>query len=223
MSRLDGRKSFEYRGIDFKIDVIPSSTGSFYIEFGSNQFLLALFGPVLNTKRKNLTYCNLKTIVLEPFDKLGNFNLLEKTSFRISSILNRVFLSKFFPNSQFFITIRKLRSDGTFTPFLTWVSQILLCLSDIPTKIKIRFNDLVIGEKLVYLDPTSEELFFSKTCLEIISEEKGTNKVLMFLGSNFKNFFYIEKGIGFTGNNYFKFIFSNIKPTNYSLFTTTNH
>lgn len=216
--RLDGRKNFEYRCIEFKLNVIPSSIGSFYLEFGSNRFLLALFGPILNVKIEGLTYCHLKTIILESLEKLVDFSLLEKTSFKISSILDKTFLNRFFPNSKFFITIRKVTGDGNFTSLLTWASQVLISLSDLPNKIKIKFNDIIIGKKLIYLDPTSEELFFSKSYIEIISEEKGECKILSLLGSNFESFVNLEKGIGFLGNNFFKFFFSNIKLTNYSMF-----
>jgi ribonuclease PH len=212
--RQDGRNDFESRNISFKFNIIPSSLSSFYIEFGSNKFILALFSSLLKHKKKNFQ-CYLETIFLDSFAKLKNFIFLEKNSLQISSIVERTILKNLFPNIKFYILIRKIKNDGSFYSQLTWASQILIILSHVPYKIKINFNSLGIIGNRILIDLTSEEMFFTKTYLEIISEEEQECKILMILGSNLENFTITEKALGFIGNNFVKFIFTKINPTNY--------
>ena len=75
IKRQDGRNDFESRNISFKFNIIPSSLSSFYIEFGSNKFILALFSSLLKHKKKNFQ-CYLETIFLDSFAKLKNFIFL---------------------------------------------------------------------------------------------------------------------------------------------------
>jgi hypothetical protein len=132
---------------------------------------LALFSSLLKHKKKNFQ-CYLETIFLDSFAKLKNFIFLEKNSLQISSIVERTILKNLFPNIKFYVLIRKIKNDGSFCSQLTWASQILIILSHVPYKIKINFNSLGIIGNRILIDLTSEEMFFTKTYLEIISEEE---------------------------------------------------
>lgn len=216
LTRLDGRKNFEYRNINFKFNVIPSSLASFYVEFGSNKFLLALFVSISNMKKRNNINCHLETILLEPFEKTTNSNAVENSGFNLSSIVERTILTTLFPSSKFLVLIRKIKNDGNLRCHLTWASQILIVLSNLPYKIKIGFKNLGLTAKAIFIDPTTEELFFSKTYLEIITTEDYEGKVLMLLGSNFENFISLEQALSYLGNNFFKFLFVKTIPSRYS-------
>ena len=87
ITRYDGRRNLEYRQINFKMDVIPSSLKSFYIEYGSSKFLIAIYGPLRRKKNKKLKCCQFETVLLEIFEKPSSFNNLEKSSFFINSII----------------------------------------------------------------------------------------------------------------------------------------
>jgi hypothetical protein len=216
LTRIDGRMNFEYRNINFKFNVIPSSLASFYVEFGSNKFLFAIFVSMSDMKGKKIISCHLETILFEPFEKTINSNSIEKGGFNLNSIVERTILSTLFPSSRFFILIRKIKNDGNLRCHLTWASQILIVLSNLPYKIKIGFKNLGLTKKAVFIDPTTEELFFSKTYLEIISTDDCDGKILMLLGSNFENFINLEEALGYLGNNFFKFLFVKLVPSRYS-------
>jgi hypothetical protein len=181
LTRIDGRMNFEYRNINFKFNVIPSSLASFYVEFGSNKFLFAIFVSMSDMKGKKIISCHLETILFEPFEKTINSNSIEKGGFNLNSIVERTILSTLFQSSRFFILIRKIKNDGNLRCHLTWASQILIVLSNLPYKIKIGFKNLGLTKKAVFIDPTTEELFFSKTYLEIISTDDCDGKILMLL------------------------------------------
>jgi hypothetical protein len=190
------------------MDVIPSSLKSFYIEYGSSKFLIAIYGPLRRKKNKKLKCCQFETVLLEIFEKPSSFNNLEKSSFFINSIIERLVLNKLLSNSKFFILIRKIKEDGKIINFLTWASHILISLSDLPQKNKIKFNDLGLIKEKILLDLTSEELFFTKTNFEIVFEEENEHDNLAILGDKFENFMDFEKIIKFAKNSFLNLIFS---------------
>ena len=214
--RHDGRMNFELRNVNFKLNIIPSSISSFYIEFGVHKILLALFGPIFEIGKKKDSSDFVKTILFDSFEKLTNLCSSEKDVFIVNSILEKLVLTRLFKGSKFYILIRKLKGGYNFNGFLTWASQILLILSDIPFKIKVVFNNLGIVGTNILVDPTLEELFFTKIYLEIISEEDYEYKILKLNSSNLKDFSDFERYIGFTGNNFFKIIFLKICPNKYN-------
>lgn len=218
LTRKDGRRDFEHRKINFKLDVIPSSICSFYLEFGSNKFLFSLFGPKYFFNLHQHNSCNFKTVFLEPFEKSINFNFLKKINIFTSTIMDYISINKLFPSSKFFILIRKIKNDGNFSFILPWGSQMLIKLANIPIKFSIKFNTLCLVKNRIFLDPTSEELFFAKTHLEIISEGNPDCNTLVLIGLNFKSLLLFENAMGFIGNNFFNFVFSKIIPTRYSFF-----
>ena len=85
--RQDGRMNFELRNVNFKLNMIPSSISSFYIEFGVHKILLALFGPIFEMKKNNDSSDFVKTILFESFES----NILSK-------MIN--FLNKKFDNTS---------------------------------------------------------------------------------------------------------------------------
>jgi len=214
--RQDGRMNFELRNVNFKLNIIPSSISSFYIEFGVHKILLALFGPIFEMKKNNDSSDFVKTILFESFEKLTNLGSSEKDVFIVNSILEKLILTRLFQGSKFYVLIRKLKGGYNFNGFLTWASQILFVLSDIPFKIKVVFNNLGIVGKNILVDLTLEELFFTKIYLEIISEEDYEYKILKLNSSNLKDFTDLERYLGFTGNNFFKIIFLKICPNKYN-------
>jgi ribonuclease PH len=214
-TRKDGRTNFEQRKINLKLNVIPSSISSFYLEFGSNKFLLSLFGPKFSINKKVHRCCNFKTIFLETpvnFKSFGKINLL------VSSIINNVTLSNLFPNSKFFVLIRKIKNDGNWASLIIWASQILISLANIPCKFPIKFNSLCLIKQKFFIDPTSEEMFFTKTQLNIVSEDDFDCKALEIFGLDLKNLTIFENALGYIGNDSYNFIFSKMIPNKYSFF-----
>ena len=214
-TRKDGRKNYEQRKINLKLNVIPSSISSFYLEFGSNKFLLSLFGPKFSINKKIHCCCNFKTIFLETLEKSVNFKSFGKINLFVSSIIENVTISNLFPNSKFFVLIRKIKTDGNWASLLVWASQILILLANIPCKFPVKFNSLCILKQKFFLDPTSEEIFFTKTQLNIVSEDDFDCKALEIFGLDLKNLIIFENALGFIGNNSYNFIFSKMIPNIY--------
>ena len=213
--RQDGRSNFEMRNVNFKLNIIPSSMSSFYIEFGVNKILLTLFGPIVDIKKGNDSLSFVKTILLDSFEKIINPISSEKDIFIINSMIERLVLTKLFQGSKFYILVRKLKCGYNFNGFLTWASQILFILSDIPCRIKLAFNNLGIISKNIFVDPTSDELFFTKIYLEVVSGDDCDFRILRLISSNSKNFIDLEKYLGFIGNHFFKIIFLKMCPNKY--------
>ena len=213
--RRDGRSNFELRNINIKLNIIPSAISSFYIEFGVNKILLTLFGPIIDIKKRNNSSGFVKTILLDSFEKTVNSINCEKDVSVINSLIERLVLMRLFQGSTFIILVRKLKCGYNFNGFLTWASQILFTLSDLPCRIKLAYNNLGIMGENILIDPTLDELFFTKNYLEIISGDDFDSTLLNLYSSNLKNFIDLEKYIGFMGNHFFKIIFLKICPNKY--------
>ena len=213
--RIDGRRNYELRNIKLKLNVIPSAINSFYLELGSDKTIFALFGPILNTKENKYQLCHFKTIIFESFENFLNCSFLESNGLEINHLLERITFSRLFPNSKFYLLIRNIKRDGNVNCQLAWASQLLFVFSGLPSKFKIKPNNLVVTQKNILVDPSSEELFFMQTFLEIISEEERDSRALLLHGKNFKHFADLEKCIGYVENNFSNFVFAKIFLTKY--------
>ncbi|XP_055936226.1 uncharacterized protein LOC129965947 [Argiope bruennichi] len=168
--RNDGRTPSELKSLSLQVGIVPSVTGSAYLECGKTKIICSVNGPrdVLNksdSSVKGQLYCEFKYAMFSGKERQPYLPTDEEASISrsIQDALEPVILLHKFPKSRLDITIFVLENDGGV------VSAAITCAGAALSNAGVEMYDLPIGCSLVHydstvlIDPTAEEELYCKS------------------------------------------------------------
>ncbi|GBN15905.1 Exosome complex component RRP43 [Araneus ventricosus] len=169
-ARNDGRAPSELKSISLQVGIVPSVTGSAYLESGKTKIICSVNGPrdVLtksDSSVKGQLYCEFKYAMFSGKERQPYLPTDEETSISrsIQDALEPVILLHKFPKSRLDIAILVLENDGGV------VSAAITCAGAALSNAGVEMYDLPIGCSLVHydstvlVDPTAEEELYCKS------------------------------------------------------------
>mmetsp|Transcript_36656 Transcript_36656/g.75154 ORF Transcript_36656/g.75154 Transcript_36656/m.75154 type:complete len:240 (+) Transcript_36656:1074-1793(+) len=182
--RIDGRKKGEIRNVKLRFNIIPSSLGSLFYENGTSKLLIALYGPKLwmskKPKKTKKNFCHLNVQVICLKNQIILKQDKERIQFLIKCFLEEIILTTLFPESYFEVIVKNLQKNGNDIPSIVNASSLVCILSGLPLKAFVSSCTTGILESKIFLDLTSEELFFlSKTLLLVIQDDYENRSLLL--------------------------------------------
>ncbi|GFU38230.1 exosome complex component RRP43 [Nephila pilipes] len=188
--RNDGRALDELKSISLQVGIVPSVTGSAYLECGKTKIICSVNGPrdVLNKSEssvKGQLFCEFKYAMFSSTERLSYMPTDEEIgiSRTIQDALEPVILLHNFPKSRLDIAILVLENDGGA------VTAALTCAGAALSNAGVEMYDLPIGcslvqcDSLFLIDPTAEEELYSKSkedckCMAIAMMVEYKNQVI---------------------------------------------
>ncbi|GIY41722.1 exosome complex component RRP43 [Caerostris darwini] len=168
--RNDGRAAGELRPISLQVGIVPSVTGSAFLECGKTKVICSVNGPrdILiksESSSKGQLYCEFKYAMFSCKERQSYLPTNEEMiiSRSIQDALEPVILLHKFPKSRLDIIIMVLENDGGA------ISAAITCAGAALLNAGVEMYDQPVGCSLVHcnseflVDPTAEEEFFSKS------------------------------------------------------------
>ncbi|GFV87634.1 exosome complex component RRP43 [Trichonephila clavipes] len=168
--RNDGRAADELKSISLQVGIVPSVTGSAYLECGKTKLICSVNGPrdVLSKSEssvKGQLFCEFKYAMFSSEEKQSYMPTDEEISISktIQEALEPVILLHKFPKSRLDIAIVVLENDGGA------VSAAITCAGAALSNAGVEMYDLPVGCSLAHcdsqflVDPTAEEELYCKS------------------------------------------------------------